>query len=382
MGYNIGNQLLKQFAEQLQYFLPSNIHIARIGGDEFLIMAPNQSLQALTSLLKQFSETLQNSLQHELIGAKLQFSCGLAKHPKDGNDFITLFRRAEAALHEAKKAGRNCFRRFDIEFENTTAKRYSLLNKLQSALENEQLYYQLQPQFDITQNTFTGAEVLIRWQDNELGFIPPVDFIPLAEQSQLITPITYWLINKVLGDIRSLNQKLNAKLKYSINIPAQFLYEPNLISWIQDCFETHQIDPSQICFELTESQLITDSSTVWLENIEQLRQLGIEFAVDDFGTGYSNLSQLKKLDFSLLKIDKSFIDALSDKDDKTGHALVKAMIGLAQTLKLDLIAEGVEKPDQVIWLEALGCNVFQGYHFSKPLAIEEFQSLLLKHTTS
>lgn len=382
MGYNIGNQLLKQFAEQLQLFLPSNIHLSRIGGDEFLILAPNLSLQTLESLLKQFSETVQNFLQHDLIGAKLQFSCGFAKHPKDGDDFSTLFRRAEAALHEAKKSGRNCFRRFDIEFENKTAKRYALLNKLQTALENQQLYYQLQPQFDITKNKFTGAEVLIRWQDSEIGVIPPVEFIPLAEQSQLITPITYWLINKVLGDICTLNQKLNAKLKYSINIPAQFLYESNLISWVQDCFETHQIDPSQIYFELTESQLITDSSTVWLENIERLRQLGIEFAVDDFGTGYSNLSQLKKLDFSLLKIDKSFIDALSDQNDKTGHALVKAMIGLARTLKLDLIAEGVEKPEQVIWLEALGCTVFQGYHFSKPLDIEDFQKLLLKKATS
>jgi len=378
LGYNIGNRILNHFAHQLKQSLPTNVHIARIGGDEFLVMAPNFSLSTLESLLRKFSDTFLTSFQEDLIGAKLQFSCGFSKHPKDGDDFITLFRRAEAALHEAKKSGRNCFRRFDIEFENATSKRYALINKLQTALEHQQLYYQLQPQFNIVHNRFSGAEVLIRWHDHELGLISPVDFIPLAEQSQLITPITYWLIDKVLSDIRSLNQKLKTSLKYSINIPAQFLYEQDLITWIQNRFNHYKIHPKQICFEVTESQLIADSSTQWLSNIECLRQLGIEFAVDDFGTGYSNLSQLKKLDFNLLKIDKSFIDALTDKDDKTGHALVKAMIGLAQTLKLDLIAEGVESPNQVIWLEALGCQVFQGYYFSPPLNTEEFLSLVIE----
>ncbi|WP_321276009.1 EAL domain-containing protein [Thiomicrorhabdus indica] len=382
MGYTIGNKILQHFSEALKRFLPSNTHIARIGGDEFLIMAPNHSLKSLESLLKQFAETVKTSFPKELMGTQLQFSCGLAKHPQDGDNFSTLFRRTEAALHEAKKSGRNCFRRFDIEFENTTAQNFALLNKLQSALESQQLFYQLQPQYDISKKQFTGAEVLIRWKDEELGFISPVKFIPLAEQSQLITPITYWLIDKVLHNISELNRQTHTHLKYSINIPAQFLYEAGLIACIQQCFIQHQISPTQICFELTESQLISDASTQWMENIERLRQLGIEFAVDDFGTGYSNLSQLKKLDFNLLKIDKSFIDALSEQDDKTGHALVKAMIGLARTLKLDLIAEGVEKPEQVIWLEALGCTVFQGYHFSKPLDIKDFQQLLLKNTPS
>lgn len=382
LGYNIGNRILNHFAHQLKQSLPTNVHIARTGGDEFLVMAPNFSLSTLESLLRKFSETFLTSFQEEVIGAKLQFSCGFSKHPKDGDDFITLFRRTEAALYEAKKAGRNCFRRFDIEFENAMTKRYALINKLQTALEQQHLYYQLQPQFNIVHNRFSGAEVLIRWHDHELGLISPVDFIPLAEQSQLITPITYWLIDKVLSDLRTLNQKLKTSLKYSINIPAQFLYEQDLITWIQNRFNHYKIPPKQLCFEVTESQLIADSSTQWLSNIQRLRQLGVEFAVDDFGTGYSNLSQLKKLDFNLLKIDKSFIDALTDKDDKTGHALVKAMIGLAQTLKLDLIAEGVESPDQVIWLEALGCQVFQGYYFSPPLNTEEFLNLVFEKHTS
>lgn len=378
MGYTIGNQILSQFAIQLKQFLPSNTHISRIGGDEFLIMAPSLSMQSLESLLRQFSENLYQPLKNQLVGGKLQFSCGFSKYPKDGHSFTELFRRAEAALHVAKQSGRNCFKRFDIEFENTTAKHYALLNKLQAALTHEELYYQLQPQFDVSQKRFTGAEVLIRWEDAELGLISPAEFIPLAEQSHLITPITYWLINKVFKHISRLNQSLNRKLKYSLNIPAQFLSEPKLIEWMKQCLATYQTDPMQICFELTESQLITDSSVQWLENIEHLRSLGITFAVDDFGTGYSNLAQLKKLDFNLLKIDKSFIDALNDPNDHTGHALVKAMISLAQTLNLDLIAEGVETPKQATSLEALGCKVFQGYLFAKPLDTDDYLKRLLE----
>lgn len=382
LGYALGNKVLQQFAQGLKNFLPSNIHLSRIGGDEFLLMAPNLPLSSLQGLLKNFSEQLQKPVKNDAINTKIQFSCGFSKYPKDGDEFATLFQRAEAALHQAKKAGRNCFKEFDIEYEKMTAQRFSLLTKLQNALQTEQLYYQLQPQYDLQQQTYTGAEVLIRWQDAQLGFVSPVEFIPIAEQAQLITPITYWLVEKVINDIDLQAKYRPVNFKYSINIPAQFLAEPDLVSWILFCLNKPNIDAQNLCFEVTESQLLSDSDNQWRTNIELLRQQGIEFAVDDFGTGYSNLSQLKRLDFSTLKIDKSFIDALDLTMDTTGHALVKAMIGLAHTLKMDLIAEGVETPRQVAWLQAHGCHKIQGYYFSKPLDTDDFVEFIKLHNPS
>lgn len=375
LGHQFGNQILKTIGHLLQQIFPSNVHCSRVNEDEFLLIAPNLSSSAFQGFISKFKQALQAVSFEEQPYLAVQFSYGQSTYPQHGLEFNDLFRRAETALFQAKKLGKNCLVHFDLAQETQLIQKFNVLGRLKLAIENRQLHYQVQPQFHLARQKFIGAEVLMRWQDPLLGLVSPAEFIPIAEESQLLIPMTYWLIDKVIFDLSQLQQTLHRPVHFAINIPSQFLEEPKLSDWIIEKCQTHNIQPNQLELEITESQLLQSNAPEWENNLLQLRQFGIEFSVDDFGTGYSNLSQLKNLDFSKLKIDKSFVDALDNPTDINGHSLMQAMIGLAKTLNLQIVAEGVETFEQVQWLQQQACEFIQGYYYSKPLDLEAFVAL-------
>jgi diguanylate cyclase (GGDEF)-like protein len=369
LGHDVGDQLLIEAASRIQASVRQSDTVARLGGDEFTVILSSLKDTAhaghvADKLIQGLQEVFEIAANHVFIGA----SIGLAIYPFDGEDFVTLTKNADTAMYLAKQSGRGRYKFFTPEMDAANARRLAIEVGLRSALDLGQLSLRYQPQIHLASQRTLGFEVLLRWSHPELGEVPPSEFIPLAEENGMIVPIGHWVLRTACEQLRSWHKAGHPQLRISVNLSARQFQHEALIDDIEGVIAECGLAPGELEFELTEGILMGDADRS-LEVIQALRDVGVSISVDDFGTGYSSLSYLKRFPIHALKIDRSFVrDVATDPEDA---AIVRAIISLAERLKLQVIAEGVENHDQYDFLRREGCTQAQGYLYAAPLQPDE-----------
>jgi diguanylate cyclase (GGDEF)-like protein/PAS domain S-box-containing protein len=379
LGHEFGDLLLQQVAERLKACVRESDTVARQGGDEFVIMLEDLNEQDAEAAAQ--SEVIANKIlaslnQDYLLGIHEYHntpSIGVVLFNKFKWNFKELFQQADIAMYQAKKEGRNGIRFYDPRMQEAITTRVNMERDLLIALKENhlRLYYQMQIDND---GKIVGAEALIRWQHPQQGLIYAVSFIPLAEESGLIVPIGIWVLNSACDQLKAWQQhELTCDLVLSINISARQFKQLSFVADVQTAIQHYGINPTRLMLELTESMLLSDIEDT-IEKMTVLKGMGILFALDDFGTGYSSLQYLKRLPIDQLKIDQSFVrDIMFNSSDEI---IVRTIIIMAQTLILNVIAEGVETDGQRQYLHKNGCYHYQGYLFGRPLPLDEFEEML------
>ena len=374
LGHEAGDRVLVEVAKRLRAVLPEVDAIARIGGDEFnIILQREASLPGIDLFAQRLLEALNQPFV--LNGNKLFIgaSIGVAVYPTDGGDAATLQSSADAALHQAKAQGRGLLRFFTPEMTERARKRLTLEADLRLALEAGQLALHYQPQVDLRSGGLLGFEALARWWHPERGWISPAEFIPLAEESGLITRLGDWALREACRQIKAWSESDLPYGPVAVNVSTVQLNRGDLIKSVLAALRETDTPPQLLSLELTESVVMGDAAQS-IQILRQLTELGVGLAIDDFGTGYSSLAYLQKLDVAKLKIDLSFVREVTTNANSV--SIVKAIIALGHSLGLELIAEGVETQEQAQCLLDLGCDAIQGYWVSKPLAAEEMTRFL------
>lgn len=373
LGHNMGDLLLKAVAERLRSAVRDGDTISRLGGDEFVIILsdlaqPEDAAKVAEKVLQVFSISFDMG-GHEFFMAA---SIGIALYPDDGEDAETLLKNADTAMYRAKEQGRNNFQIYSPAMNAKAAGRLSMEAQLRRAVERGELSLHYQPKVDLNGGRIVGMEALLRWESPLLGRVPPVEFIPLAEETGLIVPIGEWVIRTVTAQIKAWQASGLPAVPVAVNLsPRQF--QPNLVQTVSRILNEENLNPSFLGLEVTENMVMKQADAT-VEMLDRLHALGIELSIDDFGTGYSSLGYLKRFRVNALKIDGSFVrDIPSDADDA---AIVAAIITLAHSLKLKVVAEAVETKGQLAFLRSLGCDQIQGDLFSKPLPAAEMECLL------
>ena len=379
LGHNMGDLLLQQVAQRLISCVRESDTVARISGDEFIVMLEDLGGYVLGAAehTKIVSNKIFEALNHPYHLASHEYhgsaSIGVTLFNGRKQSIDGLMKEADIALHQAKKEGRNSLRFFDPHMQETINARAALECELHTALEDNQfqLYYQIQ--VDDSHNPI-GAEALIRWMHPERGLIPPVQFIPLAEEMGLILPIGRWVIETACAQLAAWQQDtLTKDLVLAVNVSARQFRQTDFVVQVHSALEHNNIKPGLLKLELTES-LFLDEIEGTIATMTALKEIGIQFSLDDFGTGYSSLQYLKQLPLDQLKIDQSFVrDITTNSSDK---AIVRTIIAMAKSLNMNVIAEGVETEEQRQLLLGKGCTHYQGYLYSKPVPIEQFEALL------
>ena len=369
LGHSVGDLLLKEVAERLKRWAREQDTVARLGGDEFLIVLtdvkdiPGAAVAA---------ERLMDAMTAEFVvqGHLLRVSCslGISIFPEHGADGETLIKNADAAMYSAKDYGRNNFQFFTQDMNAEVVERLTLESSLRLALEKKELFLVYQPQMDIASGRITGLEALLRWQHPELGLVPPDRFIRIAENSGLIVPIGEWVLRTACSQARKWQDEGLLAVPVAVNVSAVQFRQEGFRKMIDRVLRETGLAPQYLELELTESLLLSNAD-VTLSVLRGLKAMGLKLAIDDFGTGYSSFGYLKHFPVSKLKIDGSFVrDVAVNPDDA---AITTAIISMAKSLSLKVIAEGVEDEAQMSFLRAHQCDEIQGYYFSKPLAPEE-----------
>ncbi len=374
LGHELGDQLLQMVALGLRQRLRETDTISRQGGDEFLILLPDTGQEGAICVARNLLECLNDQpwrvADHSL---GVTASIGISLYPDTGQDHDTLLRQAGTALTYAKNGGGNTYRFFAEGMNVNTIERLQLETGLREALERGEFLLHYQPRIELATGRIVGAEALLRWQHPVRGLVPPVHFIPVAEDSGLIIPIGAWVLREACRQARVWQQAGLPILTVAVNLSALQFQRPELLETVEQALAESGLSPEYLELELTESILIQDAASA-LTTVQQLRATGLKLSIDDFGTGYSSLSYLQKLAVQALKIDQSFVRGLAGDADSA--AIVRAVIQLSRSLKLITVAEGVETDAQLAFLRNYGCDQVQGYYFSRPVPAEEFARLL------
>ena len=379
LGHDIGDVLLQQVATRLSSCVRGSDTVARLGGDEFVVLLEylgEQTLEAATQvevigkkILKTINQPYQLVDQAHITSA----SIGVTLFDQSHTSLEDLLKHADIAMYQSKKEGRNTLRFFDPQMQASLNARLTLETDLRIALTDQQFQLYYQPQVSHT-GQYIGAEALIRWQHPKRGMITPIEFISVAEEASLILLIGDWVIEAACQQIKNWEKNSQTKqLQLAVNVSARQFRQANFISRITEILEYTRINPEKLKLELTESLFLEDIDDT-IAKMMSLRKLGVQFSMDDFGTGYSSLSNLKKLPIQQLKIDQSFVhDIITDSDDAI---IVQTIIAMAKNLQIEVIAEGVETEAQRSFLEQHDCLLYQGFLYSEPLPIEQFETLL------
>ncbi|PLX60096.1 putative bifunctional diguanylate cyclase/phosphodiesterase [Sedimenticola selenatireducens] len=374
LGHPVGDQLLQEVARKLLLATRQDDTVARIGGDEFVLLLedigkPENAGIAAQKLAAVFAEPFQ--LEQQAI--RITASLGICICPQDGNDSATLLRNADSAMYRAKEEGRNTYQFYTEELTRNAFERVSLENNLRQAIEKEQLRLLYQPQFELQSGRIIGLEALIRWVHPELGTISPARFIPLAEESGLIHPIGEWVLRTACRQGRQWQQQGIDFGRIAVNIAGPQLQRGNLVNEVIAVLDETQLPTDRLELEVTEGFIMQQAESA-ITQLQALRELGLTLSIDDFGTGYSSLSYLKQLPINKLKIDQSFVrDIPHDRNDM---AIADAIIAMGKSLGLRVIAEGVETEAQAEFLKQAGCQEGQGYLYSKPITAEAVEALI------
>ncbi len=369
LGHHIGDELLKHVADRLRAVVRAIDTVSRLGGDEFVIVlqeiaGPDDAVLVAEKIINAMAPAARIE-GHELRATP---SIGISIFPEDGDDIYVLMKNADTAMYHAKEQGRNNFQFFAPLMNSEAERFFTLEHRLRGALEGEQFRLHFQPLIDLRQRCVCGTEALLRWQDPEHGMIAPGEFIPVAEETGLILPIGAWVLREALRQNRAWQEAGWPRVPVSVNLSPRQFRQTDLVDTVRAALDAAGQPAEMLELEITESTLMVDLDET-LAKLEALSRMGVRLAIDDFGTGYSSLAYLKRFPVDKLKIDQSFVRDLTD--DKDDAAIVAAIVGLARSLGVDVLAEGVERDAQLAALAGLGCSKFQGYYFSRPLAPEE-----------
>jgi diguanylate cyclase (GGDEF)-like protein/PAS domain S-box-containing protein len=374
LGHAVGDRLLKTVADRLGRCTRASDTIARIGGDEFVVLLgdleePEDARYVAQKVLDALSEPVTIN-GHEL---RVTPSVGICAYPHDGDDVETLMRNADTAMYHAKQMGRNNYQFFTQAMNDAAQERLLLENDLRHAVERGEFLVHFQPMLDVKTTAILGLEALVRWRHPTRGLVPPSEFVAAAEETGLIGPIGEWVLTRACTQVRAWHDAGYPQLHVSVNCSAQQFQRDGFVDAVRRILGETGLPPGCLELEVTESVIIQHSQEV-IGRFQALEDMGVRISIDDFGTGYSSLSYLKRIAVHQLKIDQSFVrDIHSDPDDA---AIVSAIIAIAHSLGLEVVAEGVETAEQLAFLRSLGCDAAQGYYFSRPLPPEEFERLL------
>ncbi|MGH8531206.1 MAG: putative bifunctional diguanylate cyclase/phosphodiesterase [Gammaproteobacteria bacterium] len=382
LGHPAGDGLLREVATRLPRCLREGDTGARWGGDEFIILVPDlpgerqAAAQAAAVVIEKVREALARPVMIEGQEIEVSTSIGVVLYPWDGANVVDLIKHADTAMYQAKGRGRNTYQFFTGAMHTAARERLILENDLRRALRRSELAVHYQPQVKMRSRPIVGAEALIRWRHPERGWISPAEFIPVAEESGQIQAIGRWVLDQVLAQMKDWGAMGLTVPRISVNVSAYQLTDPAFPRTVLERLGAHGLAPESFGLEFTESALVEERT---LPTLIAIAQLGVDLAVDDFGTGYSSLSYLKRFPLTALKIDQSFVRDL--ETDASDAALVRAIIAMATSLRLRVVAEGVETEAQRTLLSKYGCREYQGYLFSPPVAAEKFAAFLTHHGT-
>ena len=369
LGHHFGDELLRDLGPRLGEAIGPDGLVARLGGDEFAVLPGENTADAdeLEAIAGRLTACVQQPVGVDEMLLEVGVSIGIARFPRDGEDPHSLLRSADVAMYAAKEAHAGC-KVYAAALDRHSVRRLSVLSDFRRALDADEIVVFYQPIMQMDGARVHGAEALVRWQHPDLGLLPPSDFMPIVEQTGLIGPLTRHVLERAVARCAAWRQA-GQELTVSVNLSVRNLLDPELASLISDLLEIYRLTPSALELEITESMLMSDPDRS-LVTLARLSQLGVGLSVDDYGTGYSSLANLRRLPIDELKIDRSFVSPmLSDESDLI---IVRSTINLGHDLGLTVVAEGVEDEATLHRLEGLGCDLAQGYHFSKPLSPEAF----------
>jgi len=368
LGHDIGDTLLIKSTKRLRNVICPDSTVARFGGDEFVLIIENiSSKQEVKEIAQKIMNQFVKPFKIHKYLLDITISVGISIFDKNSENITQLIKQTDMAMYHAKSLGRDNCQFFTDELAKKAYEKFMLEVSLKNAIEKEEFYLVYQPQVRLKDNKIIGLEALIRWENRELGAIPPNRFIPIAERCGFIESITDWVTESVCKQIREWNKEGCKPIRIAINLSRKELGKSDMAKRVSDIVKEYDIDSSRVEFEVTESALLENASEAF-KNIAKLRSLGFVVSIDDFGTGYSSLSNLKDLLFDKLKIDRSFTKDI--QIDSGDEAIIKATIALAKSMNLKVIAEGVETKEQLQFLLDYGCDEMQGYLYSPPLKAE------------
>jgi len=374
LGHSVGDGVLQAVSERLKTCIREGDTVARLGGDEFVIILPD--LREAECVAQVAEKILQLGVEPYTVGdhqLRLTISIGISIYPDDGGDIEALLKNSDSAMYHAKEAGRDTYHFYTQDMNARALDILRMENSLQRALANKELSLCYQPQLDLRTGRIIGAEALLRWKHPKQGMIPPDRFIPIAEERGLIVPIGAWVLETACRQLQQWQREGLRPIQMAVNISALQLQHYAFTSTISRILEETGVSPTLLELELTESTIMEDAEQM-ISLLGELKKMGMSLSIDDFGTGYSSLSYLKRFPIDRLKIDRSFIKDLTLNSEE--EAITRAIIGMGQTLKMKVLAEGVETEGQLSFLKQEDCDAFQGYLFSKPVPAEEFAQLL------
>jgi diguanylate cyclase (GGDEF)-like protein/PAS domain S-box-containing protein len=374
LGHDVGDQLLVQAAKRLTACARAEDVVARLGGDEFALVLPALDDDGVAAgIAARVIEALAQPFYLEGQQLFVSASVGIATYPENGRDAETLLKNADTAMYGAKNGGRNNYQFYVAEMHENATQRLQTETQLRQALERGEFLLHYQPKLDLATGTISGFEALLRWNHPQRGLVPPLEFIDILEDTGLILPVGEWVIGEVCRQLKAWQAQGMMVQPVAINLSARQLQQADLAGAVERIVARAGVDPALLEFELTESMLMTNPEGA-VEILARIKALGIRLSVDDFGTGYSSLAYLKRFPLDALKIDRTFVRDLPDDPDDA--AITKAVIRLAHSLSLKVVAEGVENVDQLRELEQYGCDQIQGYYVSRPLAAQACEALL------
>ncbi len=369
LGHNIGDKLLQSAAGRLAKAVSEASFLARMGGDEFAVLlsgicSTHDAVLCAVNILDAFGEVFKIQ-GHELF---ISPSIGIAAYPDHGAETHVILRNAASAMYSVKENGRNNYQVYSNDINQNTLEKYNLLKDLRHAIDNGDLVLHYQPKVDGKTGELVGMEALVRWQHPEKGLLYPADFIPIAEETGLIKYVDEWVLNSACTQLKNWRELGFTNLRLAVNLSAWQFKEQHLPEIIMNVLSAKGLDASCLELEITETAAM-ENLKFTVSTLGKLINMGVNISIDDFGTGYSSLNYLKHFPINFLKIDQSFIADILD--DKNTFAIVKAIIDVAHTLNLKVIAEGVETREQLMLLQQLDCDELQGFYISKPLPVEE-----------
>ncbi|WP_084605371.1 two-component system response regulator [Psychromonas aquimarina] len=376
LGHEIGDCLLREVAARFRREIRNYDMVARLGGDEFaIILDAVENVQEALCFIRRIVALFELPFYLKNKMLYVEASIGISLYPDNGDSGEELLRNADMAMYQAKRAELHHFSFYSADLTESTIRRWSLENGLRKALEDKDFYLLYQPKVEPGSGHMTGVEALIRWDRGDKPAILPSEFIPVAEETGLLIPLGRWVIQQAVSQLRVWQQTQCAELTIAVNVSGRQLYSDEFTDYLCAVLDKEGVSAALLEIEITEDHLVPNKRDGdCQETLRKLSELGIKMSIDDFGTGYSSLSQLKNLPISTLKIDKSFVDHIPE--DAQDVAIVKSILSLAKNLGLEVVAEGVENAQQLACLHGYGCDLIQGYFYSKPVPVEQIALLL------
>jgi diguanylate cyclase (GGDEF)-like protein len=375
LGFSMGDQVLQAIAERLRQYFGEEPVLARLGADEFSIVLTNcQNRQDITQIAEALVAQLIQPYDLDGHSILIQPRIGIASYPEDGETTDHLLQHSEMAMRVSKRQDDCSFQFYDAEMDARMSERRSLESHLNHALDQDELQLYYQPQVNLITGRIIGVEVLLRWNHSHLGLILPDRFIPLAEENGSIISIGKWVLQTTCIQAQTWQHEKSVPIRVAVNLSARQFKQPNLIASVHQVLQETGLPPELLTLEITETSVMEDVDLT-VNILQEFRNMGINISIDDFGTGYSSLNYLKRFPLDSLKIDQSFVQDISS--DPNAAAIVKAIIAMAHSMQLKVIAEGVETHEQINLLRQSGCYSIQGYVFSPPVPAGEFEQMLL-----